>query len=154
MQPLEDTAAKAASKVRSKVKRSSHPTYPWLFPPDCEKDIEPVITQWLKDEANLEYISRKTSKPFKSDPSKNVVEAYAIVWTDKSGILERPFPGKHLVIMGLEYVDENNGLPRFQDKQKLDHGEFILVSGDDNMILSDKGGGISLLIVLDMGGGA
>ncbi|QSS60792.1 hypothetical protein I7I51_05595 [Histoplasma capsulatum] len=48
MQPLKDTAVRAASKVRSKVKRSSHPKYSWLYPPDCEKDVEPVVKQWLQ----------------------------------------------------------------------------------------------------------
>ncbi|OJD11858.1 hypothetical protein AJ78_07457 [Emergomyces pasteurianus Ep9510] len=64
--------------------------------------------QLLKDTA-----VKAALKSFKSDLFKNVVKVYAIVWTDKSDILKRPFPDKHLVIMGLEYVDENNSLPRF-----------------------------------------
>ncbi|OJD23216.1 hypothetical protein ACJ73_05426 [Blastomyces percursus] len=154
MQPLKDTAVRAASKVRSKVKRSSHPNYSWLYPPDCEKDVEPVVTQWLQDQTNLEYVSRQIGKPFKSDPLENVVEYYAIVWTDRSGKLEEPFPGKHLVIIGLDYVDENNGLPVFKDTKSLDHGEYIVISGDDDMVMSDKGGGISLFVVLDMSTGS
>ncbi|OJD23489.1 hypothetical protein ACJ73_05163 [Blastomyces percursus] len=106
-----------------------------------------------KDKANLEYVSRQIGKPFKSDPLENVIEYYAIVWTDRSGKLEEPFPGKHLVIIGLDYVDENNGLPVFKHTKSLDHGEYIVISGDDDMIMSDKGGGISLFVVLDMSTG-
>ncbi|PGG95825.1 hypothetical protein AJ80_09907 [Polytolypa hystricis UAMH7299] len=121
MPPLKDTAVKAASKLRS------------------------------KDKANLEYTSLQTGKQFKSDPWKNVVESYAIVWTDMKGRIPPPYPGRHLVIMGLDYMDENNGLPNLPDKEYLDHGEYVVISGDDEMILSDKGGGgLSLFIVLDM----
>ncbi|PGH21286.1 hypothetical protein AJ80_03336 [Polytolypa hystricis UAMH7299] len=150
MQPLRDSAAKAASKVRSKVNQTSSPIYPWLFARNCDKDIQPVLKQWLQDKANLEYVSRRPSKSFKSDPSKNVVEAHAIVWTGKSGTLEAPYPGRYLVIIGLEYVDENNGLLILEDTKSLDHGKYILILGDDTMNFSNKGGGISLLVILDL----
>lgn len=47
-------------------------------------------------------------------------------------------------------MDTNNGLPFLKEKNALDHGEYILLSGDDDMVFGSQGGGISLFIVLDM----
>jgi hypothetical protein len=45
---------------------------------------------------------------------------------------------------GKTYEDET-GLPLF-----LDHEELIVMSGDETMILSDKGEGIALVILLNI----
>lgn len=95
-------------------------------------------------------MSSQTGKRFKDDPSKNVFRSFSVVWTETSGTLAKPFPGKYLVIIGLEYIDKNNGLPDFKEKKYLDHGDFVLVPGDDDMILSKQGGGIALFIILDL----
>lgn len=103
-----------------------------------------------KDKTAIDYVFHSTGKRFKANPRDNVVESYAVVWTDKGGKLPKPFPGKYLVIIGLEYVDRNNGLPYLEEKKALNHGEFVLVSGDDDFMFDNQGGGISLLVVLDM----
>lgn len=61
--------------------------------------------------------------------------------------LSTPFPRKHLVIIGLEYVNENNGLPKIE-LESLSPGEYAMVSGDNVMQLSDGGGGLSFFILL------
>lgn len=47
-------------------------------------------------------------------------------------------------------MDQNNGLPILEETTSLDHGEYVLVSGDKDLKLNDKGGGISLFIILDL----
>ncbi|PIG81831.1 hypothetical protein AARAC_011566 [Aspergillus arachidicola] len=149
--PLKAAAKTAAAKVRSKVSRSSHEKYAWLYaPPATKDDINPVVECWLKDQGNLDYVSGVTGGTFRDNPLENVVESFAIVWTKNSGTIERPFPGKYLLIVGLEYVDQNNGLPILEETTSLDHGEYVLVSGDKDLKLNDKGGGISLFIILDL----
>jgi hypothetical protein len=54
------------------------------------------------------------------------------------------------VIIGLEYVDENNGLPRLAAKAALCPGEYVLIPGAENIQLSNGGGGVSLFVLLNM----
>lgn len=52
------------------------------------------------------------------------------------------------MIIGLEYVDGNNGLPKL-NKDALFPGDYISIFGDKEMQLSDGGGGTSLFVLLD-----
>jgi hypothetical protein len=77
-----------------------------------------------------------------------VADYYPVVWTKKAGRLEPPFPGKYLVIVGLEYMDHHNGFPKV-NKGSLSPGEIVVVPGDSEMQLTDGGGGTSLFILLN-----
>lgn len=82
--------------------------------------------------------------------SSDIIDYYPIVWTDISGRLERgPFPGRRLVMIGLDYMDKNNGLPKV-GKESLTPGESVVVQGDVPMELSQGGGGITLFVLLKM----
>ena len=54
------------------------------------------------------------------------------------------------MIIELKYVDRNNDLSVFEKKKTLNHEEFILVSEDDNITLSDKEREIFLFVLLNM----
>lgn len=164
--PLENAAAVAAAKVRSQITRTSHDRYPWLFiSPRSKEDVRPVVqcllevcfsspdgnvntTKPLKDNAKLQSISSETGITFPEDPWRAVVDYYPIVWTKRAGKLDPPFPGKYLVIVGLEYMDHNNGLPKI-NKDSLSPGDYVVVSGDSEMQLTEEGGGTSLFILLN-----
>ena len=53
------------------------------------------------------------------------------------------------MILGLEYVDENNGLPEIGN-DALSPGESVLIPGEDAVELSHGGGRTSLFILLNM----
>lgn len=166
-------AALAGKTVRDKISERSL-KYAWLYAPhDSKNDVEPIVSRWVevcssffftfptaefgtgwcaeKDKANQEYITQKTGKSFKESPRDNVDDYFAVVWTQVTGPLKRPFPDKILVIIGLEYLNADNGLPIIPGKAYLAHGDFAVLSGDDDLILSDKGGGgLCLLVVLRM----
>ncbi|KAL2814417.1 hypothetical protein BJX63DRAFT_392218 [Aspergillus granulosus] len=146
---LHRRAVEAAAKVRSKISRTTHDRYPWLFiSPDSKADVKPVVDSWLSDKENLRDVSNTTGLSFDEDPESNIVEYYPIVWTRIAGKLKSPFPGRILVIIGLEYVDQNNGLPQLHKKTGLLPGEHVSLSGDEDLQLSDGGGGTSLFVIL------
>ncbi|PYH81377.1 hypothetical protein BO82DRAFT_354803 [Aspergillus uvarum CBS 121591] len=146
--PLQIAASIAAAKVRSRISRTSHSRYPWLFiSPESKDDVRSVVQTWLSDKGVLEQVSREINTTSSADLSHRVEEFYPIVWTGRPGILKTPFPGKTLVIVGLEYVNSDNGLPHLS-KTELFAGDFILVSGDQDLQFSNKGGGTSLFIIL------
>ncbi|KAL4948357.1 hypothetical protein BDW69DRAFT_94548 [Aspergillus filifer] len=145
--PLVSAAVVAAAKVRSKISKVTHDRYPWLFiSPESKEDVRPVVESWLSDKEILRNVSNATGI---DDPSSKIVDFYPIVWTRKAGTLEPPFPGTFLVIIGLEYVDQNNGLPKLDTKTGLFPGDYILLSGDDKLQLSDGGGGTCLFVLLE-----
>ncbi|KAL3439700.1 hypothetical protein BJX65DRAFT_300932 [Aspergillus insuetus] len=149
--PLENAAVIAAAKVRSKISKPTHDRYSWLFiSPVCKEDVKPVVESWLSNKDILEDVSNATGISFGAEPWRKVSDYYPIVWTRKTGTLESPFPGKVLVIIGLEYVDENNGLPRLAAKAALYPGEYVLIPGAENIQLSNGGGGVSLFVLLNM----
>ncbi|KAE8337401.1 hypothetical protein BDV24DRAFT_140015 [Aspergillus arachidicola] len=147
--PLEATAVVAAAKVRSKILRASHDRYPWLFiSPESKEDVRPVVEALLANKDILQRISEDTGVVFATNPFHNIVDYYPIIWTQRSGKVEPPFPGKVLVIVGLEYVDQNNGLPKLH-KRALFPGDYVSILGDNEIHLSDGGGGTSLFIILE-----
>ena len=101
----------------------------------------------LKDKTKLQSISSEIGIIFSDDPWRAVADYYPIVWTKRAGKLERPFPGKYLVILGLEYMDHNNGFPKI-NQGLLSPGDYVVVSGDSDMQLTEGGGGTSLFILL------
>lgn len=52
------------------------------------------------------------------------------------------------MIIGLEYVNQNNGLPELSTKSELFPGDYVVLSGDDDLRLSKGGGGTSLFVLL------
>ena len=68
----------------------------------------------------------------------------------KNETLTKFFLNKYLIIIELKYVDRNNDLSVFEKKKTLNHEEFILVSEDDNITLSDKEREIFLFVFLNM----
>lgn len=103
-----------------------------------------------KDKANLESVTETTSRSFKADPEKNVVEAYPIIWTERSGTLKRPFPKQHLVILALDDLHQNNGLPLIEGVETLASGDYVVLSGDKDMRFNGKGGGLAFFILLSL----
>ena len=101
----------------------------------------------LKDKTKLRSISSETGIAFPDDPWRVVADYYPVVWTKRAGKLEPPFPGKFLVIVGLEYMDHNNGFPQMK-QGSLSPGDYVVVSGDSEMQLTEGGGGTSLFILL------
>lgn len=78
-----------------------------------------------------------------------MVDYYPVVWTKRAGKLESPFPGKYLVIVGLEYMDPNNGFSNIK-QGSLSTGDYVVVCGDSEMQLTEQGGGTSLFILLSL----
>lgn len=64
-------------------------------------------------------------------------------------MLDPPFPGNNLVIVGLDYVDQNNGLPEMK-KASLSPGEFIVIPHDTPMKLTEGSGGTSLFVLFKL----
>ncbi len=88
---------------------------------------------------------------FKENPRDNIDDAYPIIWSDKpsTGTLSKPFPGKILIIIALDDLDENNGLPSLTTEH-LTCGDFVVLSGDDDMSFKKNGGGMAFLILLEL----
>jgi len=97
----------------------------------------------------LQAISNEIGIDFGDDPWHIVEDFYPVVWTTRAGILDSPFPENHLVIVGLDYVDHNNGLPKI-NKASLSPGEFLVVPHDKPIKLTEGSGGASLFILFKM----
>lgn len=97
----------------------------------------------------MQAISNETGIVFGDDPWHTVADFYPIVWTKRAGMLDPPFPKNHLVMVGLDYIDHNNGFPKI-NKGSLSPGEFIVVPHDKGIQLSEGGGGTSLFILFNM----
>ena len=103
----------------------------------------------MKDEAFHETIAAKFKKRFGSDPSKNVVHANPIIWTERGGSVAAPFPKQYLVIIALEDLDQNNGMPLITNGT-LACGEYIVLSGEDTLQFNNKGGGLAFFVILSL----
>ncbi|KAL2801969.1 hypothetical protein BJX63DRAFT_416125 [Aspergillus granulosus] len=148
--PLRDAALVAATKVRSQIERPLHDRYFWLFiSPISKDDVKPVVDSWLSNKDILHDVSNTAGISFGVDPWQKVSDYYPIVWSPKSGTARSPFPGKVLVIIGLEYVNENNGLPNLTTAAALHPGDYILIQGDEELKLGNGSGGISLFVLLE-----
>ena len=67
------------------------------------------------------------------------------------GAIKPPFPGKHVVLIALEDLHENNGLPIWKEcPTKLSQGEYVCFSGDEAQLFRGKSGGVALLLVFSM----
>jgi len=59
-----------------------------------------------------------------------------------------PFPGKHVVLIALEDLDENNGLSKWKNgPNRLIQGEWVQFSDDKEHMFKGRGGGIALLLL-------
>ena len=101
-----------------------------------------------KDSTNLKSVADVTGKSFKADPKENVAAAYPIVWTEKAGTLPRPFPNQYLIIIALDDLNQENGLPTVEGRGTLACGRDILLLGDKDMKFNAKGGGLAFFILL------
>lgn len=97
----------------------------------------------------MREISNETAIVFGDDPWHTVADFYPVVWTRRAGILHPPFPRNYMVIVGLDYLDHNNGLPKI-NKPSLSPGEFIVLPHDKEIELTEGGGGTSLFILFNM----
>ena len=72
--PLEFAAASAASKVRSKISRTTHDRYAWLHPPDSKEYCKDVVDIWHYDMDDLRRVpsaammSLANNRPHKVGP--------------------------------------------------------------------------------------
>lgn len=97
----------------------------------------------------MRAISDETGIPFDDNPWNTVADYYPVVWTKRAGRLDPPFPTNRLVIVGLDYVDQNNGFPNI-NKGSLSPGEFIVVPHNKEVQLTEGSGGTSLFILLKL----
>lgn len=95
----------------------------------------------------MQSISKETGIKFGDDPWSSVADYYPVVWTKGAKILESPFPKNYLVIVGLDFLNNDNGFPKM-NKPSLSPGEFIVVPNDKCIELPEGGGGTSLFILL------
>ena len=66
----------------------------------------------------------------------------------RAGTIKAPFPGDLIVLLALENLHENNGLPMWKGgPEKLSQGEDVCLSGDEKQISRGKSGGLALLLV-------
>ncbi|OJJ78568.1 uncharacterized protein ASPGLDRAFT_138617 [Aspergillus glaucus CBS 516.65] len=148
-QSLRDAAASVADNLRLKIRHRSHPHYPWLFLPRDKEEINTILNLWLQ-EGSLDAVTQKTGKSFKENPRENISDAYPILWADRplaTGVLQTPFPGKTLVIIALEDLDDQNGLPT--NITKISCGSFAVHSGDEDLKFKKQGGGLAFFVLLD-----
>ena len=89
-----------------------------------------------------------TGKPFKDNPGENIIRAYPVIWTHKSGDMKSPFPNEYRVIIALEDLDQTNGFPIIEGKEALACGEWILFSGHKDMKFNTAGGGLAFFLEL------
>lgn len=94
----------------------------------------------------MQAISNETGIQFGDDPWHTVEDFYPIVWTTRAGMLDPPFPNNYLVVVGLDYVDHNNGLPQI-NKASLSPGEFLVMPHGKPIKLTEGSGGTSLFIL-------
>jgi hypothetical protein len=52
------------------------------------------------------------------------------------------------VVIALEDLDPNNGLPILDEVVSLPYGGFIVLSGDHDIKFNNKGGGLAFFILL------
>lgn len=79
----------------------------------------------------------------------NLVAADPLVWTERAGYMKAPYPNNWIVLIALERLDLQNGLPVLEGCSKLECGEYAILSGDEDMRLGDKGGGLAFLMRLE-----
>lgn len=80
----------------------------------------------------------------------NTLEAQPLVWTNASGCMKNYFAHQWVVIIALEHLDRYNGLPLLADCKQLECGEYVILSGDEEMNFEDKGGGLAFIIRMQM----
>lgn len=95
----------------------------------------------------MRAISDQTGAVFGIDPWLTVEDFYPVVWTKIAGRLKPPFPKSHLIMIGLEYMDQFNGLPEI-NKASLKPGEWVVVPQDREIKLTEGGGGTSIFLLL------
>ncbi|RHZ65369.1 hypothetical protein CDV55_101523 [Aspergillus turcosus] len=147
---LREAASSVATNLRLKIRHRSHPNYPWLFLPREKDVIDSIVNLWLQDKENLDFVAQKTGKSFDDDPRKHISDAYPIIWADRplaTGVLHTPFPGKILVIIALEDLNDQNGLP--SNIGQIPCGGFAVHSGDEDMKFKKQGGGLAFFILLN-----
>lgn len=109
-----------------------------------------LSTHIIQDKENLDFVTQKTGKSFDDDPRKHISDAYPIIWADRplaTGVLHTPFPGKILVIIALEDLNDQNGLP--SNIGQIPCGGFAVHSGDEDMKFKKQGGGLAFFILLN-----
>lgn len=68
------------------------------------------------------------------------------------GAIKPPFPGDLMVLLALEDLHENNGLPTWKGgPERLAQGEDVCLSGDEKQTFHGKSGGLALLLVFSKG---
>lgn len=104
----------------------------------------------FQEEGSLDAVTQKTRKSFKENPRENIPNAYPILWADRplvTGVLQTPFPGKTLVIIALEDLDNQNSLPT--NITRIPCGSFAVHSGDEDFEFKKQGGGLAFFVLLD-----
>lgn len=108
------------------------------------------ITEDLQNPANISQVEAKIGTiPSKS--LKNRLRSVSpIVYghLTRVGAINPPFPGNIVVLLALEDLHENNGLPTWKGcPEKLSQGEGVCLSGDEKQTFRGKSGGLALLLV-------
>lgn len=61
-----------------------------------------------------------------------------------------PFPGRHVVLIALDDLDERNGLSKWENgPDKLIQGQWVGISDDKEHMFMGQGGGIALLLLFE-----
>ena len=67
----------------------------------------------------------------------------------KSGPIHPQYPGKYVVLIALEDLSKDNGLPSWSNSpENLRQGESALLSGDEEQTFRQGGGGGLILLLV------
>ncbi len=82
-------------------------------------------------------------------------EQHAIVYgqLSKSGPIRPQYPGKYVVLIALEDLSKDNGLPSWSNDspETMQQGDSVLLSGDEEQrFYQGKGGGLILVLVFNI----
>ncbi|KAL6712962.1 hypothetical protein ACLMJK_009517 [Lecanora helva] len=143
---LRTAATSLVRRLKPKIVHNSSRPYPWLFVYVSEEDKKLIRELWLKNDKDLNRVEAKTQLRLRSTPEKHIAEEYVIVWTEKAGILKSPFPDRHLVIIALEDLNQDNGMP--ENEGPLSCGESLVLPGDRDLSFNGNGGGLAFFMLL------
>jgi hypothetical protein len=108
---------------------------------------------YFQNSSNVQKVEERTRRKFKSaNPALSTHSSYPVTFanTPSNGYLRHPFPGQYLVIIALENLTAENGLPTNISSKGLSTGEDVLIDGSEELWFTGRGGGKAVFLILDL----
>ena len=73
-------------------------------------------------------------------------DAHPLAWARREGVLPHPYPGNWIIFIALENLDVTKGLPLSNECTHLNCGDYVILSGNENLNFGNSGGGMAFFM--------